>query len=119
MTKPKKTPKKQINLLAVVILTVGTILLGGLVYVAHEVQVQRTAGGMREQADVFRAQGENDLAVKALRQFLGMVPEDNEALGKLGLWLEESAKTPLEKVQAYLVLKQAVRRDQDSNLDEK
>src|SRR4051812_3535884 len=112
MTKPK-TPRKQINLKAVIILTAATVALGGLLYVAHAVQVQRTAVGLREQADLFKEQGKGDLAVKALFQYLGMAPDDNDARTKFGFWQAELAKTPPEKLYALLVLKQAARHDQE------
>src|SRR5262245_8456534 len=111
MSKPASTPKR-INFRAVLILTGATVTLALLVYGLHAFQVQRTASGLRDQADLFKQAGQHDLALATLEQYLGLVPEDNEALAKLGFWLDERAKSPSQKSRAFLILKHALRRDE-------
>ena len=103
--------KKRLNLKAVCILTIAVLAVGGGSYVLHAWQVQQNAAGLLDQAHQFKQDAKGDLALKSLEQYLGMTPEDNEALVLLGDWLDEEAKTPLQKYRALLVLKNSLRRE--------
>lgn len=111
MTRAADQPR-QLNIRAVIILTIAVIAVSVTVYFVHGYQVQRTAVGLLDQADVFKNKGANDLALNSLHQYLGLMPDDTDALAKYGLWLDEAARTPLEKGRAFLVLKQVLRRDE-------
>ncbi len=95
------------------------------VHFLHAYQVARNAGVLLDQAD--QARQEADAAKKAgnaakaadslakaadyLGRYLGFHPDDAGAVAKLGLVLEEQARSPLQKQRAFLVLDKAVRLD--------
>jgi tetratricopeptide (TPR) repeat protein len=103
--------KKHVNAKAVLILAGGCLVLGVATHFLHGFQVKRNARGLLEQATVVEQEGQPSKAVEFLDQYLGMVPDDNEALARYGVLLDGLAKTPRARVRAFFVLEQVVRRD--------
>ena len=107
------------------VLLVALALLAVGVHFLHAFQVARNAGVLLDQAD--QARQEADAAKKAgnaakaadslakaadyLGRYLGFHPDDADAVAKLGLVLEEQARSPLQKQRTFLVLDKAVRLD--------
>jgi tetratricopeptide (TPR) repeat protein len=103
--------KTRVNARAVVILLLGLIVLGAGVHFLHGYQVKRNARGVYEHALVLQEDGRRAEAADFLRQYIGMMPGDNEALGQLGMLLDDLAKTPRARVRAFFILDQVLRRD--------
>ncbi len=107
------------------VLLVALALAGVGVHFLHAYQVARNAGVLLDQADQARQDADkaknagdavktNDSLAKAadyLSRYLGFHPDDAGAVAKLGLVLEEQARSPSQKQRAFLVLDKAVRLD--------
>ncbi len=90
-------------------LAVGFLVLCGGSYFLHAYQVQRHAGVYLREAR--RAQEENrpTEAVRHLRRYVKLAPDDTEALALYGVQLAELD----QHEPAFLVLEQALRREPD------
>jgi tetratricopeptide (TPR) repeat protein len=108
----KLTGNRRVNRWALLILTVAVLVAAGGVYFVHGWQVQRNARGLYEQAEQAQREGNARQAADYLQHYLGMVPEDTEALTKYGLLLNQLAKKPREYQKALNVLEQVLRRDE-------
>jgi predicted Zn-dependent protease len=104
-------PDKQINLKAVLILAGSLIGLGVGVHLVHGVQLRRNAGALLEEADRQEKEGQGKQAAATLKQYVGFVPEDNNARARLALLLNKLAARPREKIVAFLALDDVLRRD--------
>jgi tetratricopeptide (TPR) repeat protein len=104
---------KQINIKAILILMLSGSAVALGVHLVHGVQVKRHARGLLEEADRFEKDGELNKTVKSLEQYVKLVPDDTEARARFGLLLERTAVKPSDKVRAYVVLTDVVRRDGD------
>ena len=107
------------------VLLIALALAGVGVHFLHAYQVARNAGVLLDQADQARqdadkakkagnaAKAADSLAKAAdyLGRYLGFHPDDAGAVAKLGLVLEEQARSPSQKQRAFLVLDKAVRLD--------
>src|SRR5438067_1154958 len=103
--------KTQVNYKAVLILLAGALVFGTGVHFLHAFQVQRNARGLSEYAAAMEKDGDKAQAIKLLEKYAGMMPLDGDALARLGLLLEEQANTGLKLRRAYLVLEQALQRN--------
>jgi tetratricopeptide (TPR) repeat protein len=102
---------KRVNVKAIVILTGGAVLLSAGVHFAHSFQVKRNAQGLSEQAALLEQEGKLGEATGYLGQYLGMVPDDTDALARLGLLLDQLAKSPRARMRPFFLLEQVLRRD--------
>ena len=93
---------------AVVLVVVAVFGVG--VYSLHAFQVWRTASSLLDQATAAEKVGDLDKSADYLGRYLGLHPDDDDALAKFGLVLGKLAKTPRQKGRAYLVLSQAILR---------
>ena len=103
----------------------AVVLLGVGVHFLHAFQLTRNARVLldqgdqaKKQADEAKKAGDSAKAAEAFGKaadyygrYLGFHPDDAGALAKLGLVLEEQAKSPRQVVRAFLVLEKAVRAD--------
>src|SRR5437764_782042 len=107
--------KQRVNGKAVLILLGSAVALTVSVYFVHGYQMKRNARGLFEQALLVEQEGQLARAAEYLDEYLGMAPDDhearNDAQARLGLILEQLAKTPRARAQAFFVLSQALRRD--------
>jgi tetratricopeptide (TPR) repeat protein len=103
--------RRKINLKAVLILSLSAAALGVGVYFVHGFQVRRNAKGVLEQALQAERDGQTKEALDYYEQYLGLAPDDNDALAKYALLRSRNVKTPRERVQVYLALERASHRD--------
>ena len=84
--------RRKVNLKFLGCLVLGLVLFGGGVHLVHALQVKSNASGLRHQADL--AEEEERLAdvQKYLQRYLAYVPDDVEAMARLGLTLDKLAK---------------------------
>jgi tetratricopeptide (TPR) repeat protein len=77
----------------------------------HAFQVQRNAGGLKERADQARAAQppQYDAAVQSYRRYLALIPNDGDARANYGLALDQLAKSPRERQEAFFALDRALR----------
>jgi hypothetical protein len=82
--------------------------LGGGVYFLHGYQVKRNAWALLAQAD--REEEEGHRGPRGyLARYVALVPEDEDALSRYGLLLEQLARTDKDHLRAFLVLEQRSR----------
>ena len=79
------TTTRSINVAAVLILLVGSVLLGVGTHFLHAYQVKRNAHTLLDQADVAERDGEPDQVADYLGQYLQMAPNDTSVLARYGL----------------------------------
>jgi tetratricopeptide (TPR) repeat protein len=103
--------KTRINLKAVVILAGSAAVLGLAIHFVHGFQVKRNAHALLEQADEVEREGRLARAADCLGLYLGLVPRDTDALARYGSLLTRLAQTTPDRVKAFLVLEQVLRRD--------
>ncbi len=88
----------------VTVLAVGT-------YLVHGFQVGRNAAVVLREANRYEAEGDETRTLEYLSRYLGLAPKDNETYARYALLLDKMAKAPRAKIQAFLVLEQALRRE--------
>lgn len=103
-----KARGRKLNLRLLAILAACTVLLGGGVHLLHAIQVKRNAGALLEQANLAEKEQDLDRAANYLRVYLGLRPDDTNALARLGLLLKDQPRHRLEAIEA---LDQVLRRD--------
>ena len=103
--------KRSVNYVAVLILLVGTALLGVGVHFLHAYQVKRNARDLLAQADLAEQNGETKQVADYLGQYLGMVPTDTDVLARYGLLLEKHANSRGQLQRAFIILDKVVRLD--------
>jgi tetratricopeptide (TPR) repeat protein len=110
--------KRQLNARFLLWLIIAVVVIGTSVHLVHSFQSRRNAGGFLTQAARREEQGDLGQATEYLRRYLAYVPEDNNALAKYGLLLNQQASTPgggqpVLLVRAFSALEQVVRREPD------
>src|SRR6266478_27226 len=105
--------KRKLNLKLCGCLVGTTLLLGTGVHFLHGYQVKRNAGTLLEQGLAAQKQQRLTEAVKLLSFYLAYRPLDTNARATLGLILEQEAKTPRERLDAFVFLEQVLQRDPD------
>lgn len=102
---------KRINGWAILILGVSLAVLVVGVHFAHGFQVRRNAHGLVEKATQVEEAGQPQEAAQHLQRYLGLRPDDIDALERYGLLLNRLAQTGKAQIQAFFVLEQVIRRD--------
>lgn len=102
---------RKINLkfLAGSILALGLLAVG--VHFLHAFQVKHNAGAFLRLADQAEADGKRQEAANYLRLYLGYMPQDIDAEARLGLLLDQLARSPKARMQALWVLERTLVRD--------
>src|SRR4051812_31423569 len=97
--------RKQLNARFGLYLFLSLAVLGTATHLLHAYQVRRNADVLLIQAEHSEQQGRIDLAVGHLGRYLGMRPNDTEALVKYGQLMADArfAKSPQVKYGAVLV----------------
>lgn len=103
--------KRSVNYVAVLILLVGTSLLGLGVHLLHAYQVKRNAHTLLDQADLAERDGETNQVADYLGQYLGMAPNDTSVLARYGLLLDKQATSARQRQRAFEILDKVVRLD--------
>jgi tetratricopeptide (TPR) repeat protein len=104
---------RNINVKFLVILMVTVAVLATATHFLHGYQVKRHAEAFLQQADREEKDGEPARAADYLRRYLRHKPTDVDTMLRLGNLLEEKAKTPRERGEAFLVLENVVRLSPD------
>jgi predicted Zn-dependent protease len=108
--KPPPRTRRAVNARAVLLLLAGAAVLGSVTHLAHGFQVRRNARALKEQAAQASQEGRPAQAADYLAQYLGLVPTDDEALADYALLLNRLARNGRERLQAYFLLEQVLRR---------
>src|ERR1700722_12020100 len=85
------------------------VVLGVGVRQLHAFHSRRNAPVLLEMADREEAEAHPGQALRLLARYLLLVPEDVEVEARHGLLFARLARTPEEKLQAYLTLGQVLR----------
>ncbi|MFL5343022.1 MAG: tetratricopeptide repeat protein [Gemmataceae bacterium] len=94
------------------LLAVGALILICVVLV-HRLQAGRQSNAFRHQADLAEERGEWGRSVGYLRRLLVLQPDDHDAHARLALLLARLARTPDERLQAFLELEKVLRAAPD------
>jgi tetratricopeptide (TPR) repeat protein len=112
--------KRTLNFKFLACLLAITVLMIVGIYFLHHAQVQAQTVALLEQSKRFEEEGDKDKALDFLERFLMFFPQDDDALAKRGLLLEEKAKkadAPQDQRQllqkAFAANEQVLRRDWD------
>jgi tetratricopeptide (TPR) repeat protein len=100
-----------VNPLALLVLLVGGLVLGGAAFATHRFQVKRNAEALLAQADQAEEEGRPALAADYVRQYLGLAPGDKGALARYALLSEKEARGDRGKVWVLSLCEQVLRRD--------
>jgi cellulose synthase operon protein C len=103
--------RKRLNFKALLILAVAGAAVATTVHYVHAAQVRRHARGLLEEAKRLEQDGEIRSAADCFGQYLVLAPGDGEAKASFGLLIIKLAKTPRERLAAYLALWDALRAD--------
>jgi tetratricopeptide (TPR) repeat protein len=105
--------KKKLNVRFVLYLLGSLAVLGTATHFLHGYQVQRNAHALLNQANLAQERGEISEATDYLERYLGLRPDDTDALAKFGELLadERFNKSLLAKYRAMLVLNKVLSRD--------
>ncbi len=74
-------------------------------------QVGRNAAVLLREANRYEAEGDEAQALEYLSRYVGLAPNDNDTYARYALLLDKLATAQRAKIQAFLVLEQALRRD--------
>jgi tetratricopeptide (TPR) repeat protein len=97
-----------VRLLACTLVALILVAVGG--YFLHAFQVKRNAGSLRDLADKDREAGNLELAAAKLKQYVGLVPTDSDALVELADVLEQMPnKSPRDQFTVLELYDKAVR----------
>jgi tetratricopeptide (TPR) repeat protein len=102
--------RRTVNVKAVLVVLGSCAALGVAVHLAHGFQVRRNTRGLLEQAALAEKEGCPEQAVEHLALYLELVPADADALARYGCLLDQLARQPREKLEAFFVLERAVSR---------
>jgi len=105
--------KRTVNFKAVAILAVGALLFGLAVHFVHAYQMERRGRDLLAMVADAERDKQPDQTIVYLENYLGLVPDDFDAQAKYALLLKDTAKTRQQKIRAYFVLDQVLRRDRD------
>ncbi len=92
-------------------LSVTLLLLLGTVYSVHGLQVQRHAGSLMELGRKAQAGGDLPAAKGYFRRYIGLVPNDLNALADFGQLLDRMHNGPREARQVFMVYEELLRAD--------
>lgn len=87
------------------------LILFGSAYALHGWQIRRNARDLRELGAKARDAGELDRARRLYSQYVGLVPEDVNALADYGVILDESKLSPEAGRHAFMVYENVLRTD--------
>ncbi|HVS40495.1 MAG TPA: tetratricopeptide repeat protein [Gemmataceae bacterium] len=107
--------RRQIRFGRAAVVLVVVAVLGVGVYSLHAFQVRRTSSALLDQATAAEKAGDLEKSADYFARYLGLHPDDDDALAKYGLVLDKLAKTPRQKGRAYLVLSQAIARSPEKD----
>jgi hypothetical protein len=110
--------KTRINLKAILILLAVVAALGAGDYFLHGYQMKRNARAVLEQAEEAEREGDVALQAQYLRMYLGLVPNDADALGCFGMLLSKETAAGGAHLQAYDLLEKALRGDRSGSHDD-
>ena len=116
--KPPAVPRTVHVKRVAAVLALCVVLAGG-VHFLHAFQVRRTASALKDLATAAEQVGDHAKAAEYLGRYLGLHPDDGDALAEYGLVLDkqaEAAKSGRLKLRAFLVLSQAMRRTNRDDL---
>ena len=102
--------RRQLNRRFLCWLLAGLSVVGVGTHVLHAYQVRRNAGNLLHQADLAEQRGEPSASADYLGRYLGLVPDDTDALVKYGLTLSKLAKNSRSRTQAFFTLEQGLRQ---------
>ena len=102
---------RTLNLKFLAGLTVSGVVLGAGVIGLHELQAGRSAGWLLKKAGAAEKKGDLSRARSHLERYLAYKPKDIDALARYGQLLDETAKSPRERLKALLTLEQVLRRE--------
>jgi exosortase len=103
--------QRAVNPRALLMLLAGAVLLGAGIPLVHGFQVKRNARGLLDEALRLEQDGRPEGAVAHLRLYLDLAPTDTDALARYGSLLGRLARSPADRLEAYLVLGRALSRD--------
>ena len=83
----------------------------GILHSLHGFQVRRNAVVLFEMGRAAEANGDRDAATDYLRRYVGMVPDDTNALADYGQMLDESGKDDLTARRVFNVFEDVLRRE--------
>jgi len=95
--------------LTIAVATLVTML--GIVHGLHEYQLRRMGSHLLKQAEEASAAGQPNEAIRHLRSYLLIVPDDSEASEKLAFALTDVAETGKQRFEAFLLLERILKDD--------
>ena len=104
-------PPRIINFRFVGIASVTGIVLLGSVYTIHGWQVRRNAGSLFDLSQQAKADGNVDKAREFMGRYVGLVPNDINAMADYGLLLDESSEPGGTSRQVFMVFEEVLRND--------
>ena len=102
---------RPVNFRFLIIATTTLVVMLGFVHGLHVYQMGRLGTHLLKQADDALAVRKLDEAVRHLRGYLLLVPDDREVKEKLAFALTDSAKTVNQRYEAFLFLEQLLKDD--------
>src|SRR5262249_26310001 len=88
-------------------------VLGAGVHLVHGFQVKRNAKVLLEEATEAEQNNQPSKALECLGLYLGLQPQDNDALARYGTLLNKVAKSPRGLMQALFALEKVLRAEPD------
>ena len=105
------TPGSHLNYRLLVISGVALVAaILGIGFV-HDHQVERTAEAHRALYDASREEGDDVAALRHLRRYLALAPEDDELRDEEGMLVHSVANNPKQKLRAFRLLEQTLREN--------
>src|SRR5260370_22646553 len=103
--------KYRVNVRLCLGLLLGVALAAGLTHLLHLHMLERNATALRAKAYHEYENDRVDEAIRHMLHYLSFRPRDVEALGRLGQWSDEMAKSPQARQQAFCILDHALREN--------
>ena len=104
-------PARVLNYRYLTILSVASCVVLTSVYVVHGVQVRRNAGDLLELGRRARENGNVEAATQYYGRYLGLTPDDINALADYGQLLDERAGTRRAGSRVFMVYEEVLRRN--------
>jgi tetratricopeptide (TPR) repeat protein len=102
---------KRVNSRAVLVLAGCLLGLGVSTHVLHGWQIHRNAGSLLDDADRLEREGQLAEAADQLEQYVGLRPDDTEALARHGLLLSRLVRSDRDCRRPLGILEEVLRRD--------
>lgn len=99
--------KRRLNLRFALALVAVGVVAAGIVHLAHGMQLRRSAGILRQQAEERLAAGRPGDAIGYLQRYVQLAPQDTDGLAKLGMTQAEVGAVGA----AFMTLDQVLRRE--------